>query len=50
MEFNINEISNLCELSKIEDDIAIAKIIEENYNDTNLPVEIYLFQGLFQLY
>ena len=41
-----NGISNLCELSKIEDDIAIAKIIEENYNDTNLPVEIYLFQGL----
>lgn len=41
-----NGISNLCELSKIEENIAIAKIIEENYNDTNLPVEIYLFQGL----
>ena len=41
-----NGISNLCELNKIEENIAIAKIIEENYNDTNLPVEIYLFQGL----
>lgn len=41
-----NGISNLCELDAFEGDIAIAKIIEENYNDTNLPIKLYLFQGL----
>jgi len=33
-------------LTNLEDNTATAEIIEENYNDTNLPIEIYLFQGL----
>ncbi len=41
-----NGISNLCEIESIESDSLIAKIIEENYNDTNLPIKIHLFQGL----
>lgn len=41
-----NGISNLCKLKCIFDDAAVAVIIEENYNNTELPVEIYLFQGL----
>lgn len=39
-------ISNLCEIESFESDSVIAKIIEENYNDTSLPISIYLFQGL----
>lgn len=38
--------SNLCELCSLDNDTAVAQIIEENYKDTNLPVDIYLFQGL----
>lgn len=38
--------SNLCEIESFEAESAIVRIIEENYNDTNLPVKIYLFQGL----
>lgn len=38
--------SDLCTLESIEDDTAIAVITEENYNDTELDTEIYLFQGL----
>lgn len=39
-------ISNLCEIDSFENDVVIVKILEENYNDTNLPIKIYLFQGL----
>lgn len=39
-------ISNLCEIESFESDSVIAKIIEENYSDTSLPISIYLFQGL----
>lgn len=39
-------VSNLCEIEAFENNIVIAKIIEENYNDTSLPIKIYLFQGL----
>jgi len=38
--------SDLCRLCSVDDNTAVAQIIEENYNDTNLPVDIYLFQGL----
>ncbi|MBR2385091.1 MAG: 16S rRNA (uracil(1498)-N(3))-methyltransferase [Clostridia bacterium] len=38
--------SHLCELEDFTDNSVIAKIIEENYQDTSLPIEIYLFQGL----
>ena len=38
--------SHLCELESIENETAIAKIVCENYQNTNLPIKIYLFQGL----
>ncbi len=38
--------SHLCEIDKYEGEYVIARIIEENYQDTNLPSKIYLFQGL----
>lgn len=41
-----NGVSNLCEIEDFSDDCVIAKIVEENYNDTSLPISIYLFQGL----
>ena len=41
-----NKNSDLCEISAIENDTVTAKIIEKNYQDTNLPINIYLFQGL----
>ena len=39
-------ISSLCRLDGFEGDSAVAEIIEEDYQSTDLPVEIYLFQGL----
>ena len=39
-------ISSLCRLDCFEGDSAVAEIIEEDYQSTDLPVEIYLFQGL----
>lgn len=41
-----NGVSNLCEIEDFTEDSVIAKITRENYNDTNLPIKIYLFQGL----
>lgn len=41
-----NGVSNLCEIDGFENDVVVAKIIQENYNDTNLPIKLYLFQGL----
>lgn len=41
-----NSVSNLCEISEINDRFITANIIEENYNNSELPVKIYLFQGL----
>ena len=41
-----NGVSNLCKIECFEGESVVARIIEENYNDTNLPVKIYLFQGL----
>ena len=38
--------SDLCEILDFDNDCVTVKIIEENYQGTNLPVEIYLFQGL----
>ena len=37
---------HLCCLRSIEAESVIAEIIEENFQDTELPVKIYLFQGL----
>lgn len=41
-----NGISNLCEIESFESDTVVVKILEENFNDTSLPIKIYLFQGL----
>ncbi len=41
-----NGISNLCRIESFSTDVVTVKILEENYNDTNLPIKIYLFQGL----
>lgn len=38
--------SCLCSLERIEDDTVVAQILEENYQNTELPVRFYLFQGL----
>lgn len=38
--------SSLCELFKFTESAAIAKIIKEDYQNTELPVKFYLFQGL----
>ncbi len=41
-----NGKSDLCEISAFESNCVSVKIIEENYQDTSLPVKITLFQGL----
>jgi 16S rRNA (uracil1498-N3)-methyltransferase len=41
-----NGISNLCEIESFDSEAVIAKITRENYQDTELPIKIYLFQGL----
>ena len=38
--------SHLGEISQIDDETIYVSIIEENYNNTELPVKIYLYQGL----
>ncbi len=38
--------SDLCVLESFTEDSVIAKITEENYQDTSLGVKLYLFQGL----
>ncbi len=40
-----NNASHLCEIT-INDDYIFARITEENYQDTALPVKLHLFQGL----
>lgn len=39
-------VSDLCELESFESDTVVVKILEENYQSTNLPIKIHLFQGL----
>ena len=41
-----NGISNLCEITSLSGETAVAEIIEEDYQSTELPVSIHLFQGL----
>ncbi len=38
--------SDLCEIESIESDTVVVTIIEGNYQSTNLPIKIHLFQGL----
>ncbi len=40
------ENSDLCQIKSLENETVVAEIIEENYQNTNLPIKIYLFQGL----
>lgn len=41
-----NAKSHLCEIVSLTGDVAIARIIEEDYRSTELSVKIHLFQGL----
>ncbi len=41
-----NGKSDLCEIEGFIDSEVLVKVIEENYNDTSLPVKIVLMQGL----
>ena len=41
-----NGKSDLCEIEIIDNDEIIAPIIEEDYQNTELPLQIHLFQGL----
>ena len=41
-----NGKSDLCILESFEGETVIAVIVEENYQDCELPLKIYLFQGL----
>lgn len=41
-----NGKSDLCEIESFDGDTVTALIIEENYQNTELPLNIYLFQGL----
>jgi len=39
-------VSHLCQIEGVDNDTVTVKITEENYQSTNLPVKLYLFQGL----
>ncbi len=41
-----NSNSDLCEISEFQTDSVLVKVIKENYQNTELPLKIYLFQGL----
>ncbi len=41
-----NGKSDLCVIKELYTDYLLAEIIQENYNDTTLPIKLYLFQGL----
>lgn len=38
--------SDLCKIAAFDSDTVIADIVEQNYQNTNLPIKIHLFQGL----
>ena len=40
--------SDLCSLESFSDNQVVCKVEQENYNDTSLPISIYLFQGLIK--
>ncbi|MBO5859112.1 MAG: 16S rRNA (uracil(1498)-N(3))-methyltransferase [Clostridia bacterium] len=41
-----NNVSNLCKIVSFESECVIAEIVSEKFQDTSLPIKIYLFQGL----
>ncbi|MBQ6718575.1 MAG: 16S rRNA (uracil(1498)-N(3))-methyltransferase [Clostridia bacterium] len=40
------DTSDLCEIESLENNTIIVNIVEKNYQSTNLPIKIHLFQGL----
>ena len=38
--------SDLCRIASFFEDAVVLEVVQEDYNDTELPVKIYLFQGL----
>ena len=38
--------SSLCKIDELTQDTVVALILEENFQSTDLPIKIYLFQGL----
>ena len=38
--------SHLCAIEEYSEETVTVLLLEENYNDTELPTKIYLFQGL----
>ena len=40
---SVDKSNNLCRLIGFENDCVVAEIIEKDYMDTSLPIEIYLF-------
>ena len=43
---SVNGKSNLCELKEFLVDQVVAEIVERDFQDTSLPIEVHLFQGL----
>ncbi len=41
-----NGKSNLCTIESIDNEETVVKILQESFSDTELPIKIYLFQGL----
>ena len=41
-----NGLSSLCELSSFSGDSVIATVVEKDYLSTNLPIDLYLLQGM----
>ncbi len=41
-----NGMSHLCMIKSFDGEVCVAEIVEENYQNTDLPVEIHLFQAL----
>ncbi|MBQ3116091.1 MAG: 16S rRNA (uracil(1498)-N(3))-methyltransferase [Clostridia bacterium] len=38
--------SDLCKIVSFNEDLVLLEVVEENYNDTSLPIKVCLFQGL----
>lgn len=41
-----NEQSDLCKIVEFTENSVVLKVIKENYMETELPIKVYLFQGL----
>lgn len=39
-------MSHYCSVETFENEMVVANILKEDYNDTNLPIQLFLFQGL----